>query len=70
MGRVQKVKGLRRRNWQLQNRHGDVKYSLGNVVNNIITTYDAISMRLIGVLDLLGVNLHKFYKFLTTLLYT
>ena len=39
---VKKVKGLRTTNWQPQNSHGDVKYTLGNIVNNItITMYCA-----------------------------
>ena len=33
---VKKVKGLRSTDWQLQNTHRDVKYSIGNIVNNII----------------------------------
>ena len=37
---VKKVKGLRSADGLLQNGHGDVKYSIGNTVNNIlITTY-------------------------------
>ena len=40
-GRDEKVKGIRSTNWQLQNSHGDVKYGIGNTVNNIaITMYD------------------------------
>ena len=35
---MKKVKGLRRKNCQLQNSHRDVKYSIGNRVNNIVTT--------------------------------
>ena len=35
-----KVKGLRSTNWQLQNNYGDTKYSMANIVNNmVITTY-------------------------------
>ena len=30
------MKELRRANWQLKNNHGDVKYSIGNIVNNIV----------------------------------
>ena len=37
-GWVKKVKGFRSTNWYLQNSHGDVKYSLGNMVNNIVIT--------------------------------
>ena len=33
-----KVRGLRSTNWQLQNSHGDVKYSIGNIVNSIVIT--------------------------------
>ena len=32
------VKGLRSTNWQLQSSHGDVNYSVGNIVNNIVVT--------------------------------
>ena len=35
---VKKVKGLRSRDWQLQNSHGDVKSNMGNVVSNIVIT--------------------------------
>ena len=39
---VKKLKGLRSTDWQLQNSHGDVKYSTGKTVNNsVITTYGA-----------------------------
>ena len=33
---VKKVKGLRSTDWSLQNSHGDAKYSIGNIVNNIV----------------------------------
>ena len=33
---AKKVKGLRSTNWWLQNSDGDVKYSTGNRVNNIV----------------------------------
>ena len=32
------VKGLRSTDWQLQSSHEDVKYSIGNIFNNIIMT--------------------------------
>ena len=32
---LKKVKGLRSTNWLLQNSHGIVKSSIGNIVNNI-----------------------------------
>ena len=35
-GWVKNVNGLRSTNWLLQNSHGNVKYSIGNIVNNII----------------------------------
>ena len=34
---MKKVKGIST-NWQLQNSHRDVKYSIGNIVNNIVIT--------------------------------
>ena len=37
-GLVEKVKGLRSTNWQLQNSHEDVKYSIGDRVNSIVIT--------------------------------
>ena len=37
-GWVTKVKGLRSTSLLLQNSHGDVKYSIGNIVNNILIT--------------------------------
>lgn len=33
-----KMKGLRSTVWQLQNSHEDVKYSIGDAVNNIVLT--------------------------------
>ena len=33
-----KVKEFRSRNWDLQDSHGDVKYTTGNIVNNILIT--------------------------------
>lgn len=37
-----KVKGLGSTSWKSQNSHGDVKYIVGNTVNNAVeTTYDA-----------------------------
>ena len=35
---IRKVKGLRSINRFLQNSHGDVKYSIGNIVNSIVIT--------------------------------
>ena len=55
---VKKVKGLGCANWQLQNNHRDVKYSVGNTVNNtVITTCSAR-----WALDLPGESLCKLYK--------
>ena len=65
-GMGEKVKGLRSTDWELQNSHGDVKYSLGNIVNNIvITMYGAR-----WVLDLFGGPFCKLYKYLTAMLFT
>ena len=38
VGRIKKLKGLRSTNWLLKNSHGDVQYSIGNIVNNILIT--------------------------------
>ena len=37
-GWVKQVKGLKSTHWLLQNGHGGVKYSQGNIVNNVLTT--------------------------------
>ena len=63
---VKGVKGLGSKDWQEQNSHGDVKYSIGNIVNNtVITRYGAR-----GLLDLLRGSLYKLCKCLTTMLNT
>ena len=37
---MENVKGLRSTNWQLHDSHGEVKYNVGDVVNNnVITMY-------------------------------
>lgn len=47
LGGEKKVKGLRGTNWQLQNSHEDIKFSLRNIVNNIvITTYGVRNIKL------------------------
>ena len=41
-GWMKKVSGLTSANWQSENSHGNVKYSIRNTVNNIgITMYSA-----------------------------
>ena len=63
--RMKKVKGLRSTNWELQNSHEDVNYSLGNIVNDIVTTrYGAR-----WVLEVLERTLCKDDVSLTTTLY-
>ena len=37
-GLGERGEGLRSINWQLQNSHGAVKYSTGNIVSNIVIT--------------------------------
>ena len=49
-GWVEKVKGLKSTNSLLQNSHEDVKYSIANIVNNILITMHGVRW----VLDLLG----------------
>ena len=46
---VKKMKGWKSANWQLQNNHGDAKYSTGNIVNNIVISMCGVRW----VLDLL-----------------
>ena len=54
---VKKRKELRSTNWRLwgynQNSHGDVKYSIGNIVSNIVMIIYGARW----VLDLLGITL-------------
>ena len=58
------MKDLRRTECLLQNSHGDVKYSVGDVVDNIvITMYGAR-----WVLKISGGTLSKIYDCLTTML--
>ena len=49
-GWMKKGEEIRSTNWLLQNGHGDVKYSIGNIVNNNVTTKDGVRW----VQDLLG----------------
>lgn len=60
------VTGLRHTNWQLQNCVRDVKYNLGNIVNNIVTSMNGAGW----VPVLLEESLHKLCKCLTIVLYT
>ena len=53
---MKKGKGLRSTNWQLQNSHGDIKYSLGNIVNTIVMTIHGIRC----IQDLLGGHLVRY----------
>ena len=60
------MKGLKSTDWWLQNGHRDAKYSIGNVVNDIvITMYGAC-----WGLEISGGTLCKVYDHLTTTLYT
>ena len=65
-GWVYKVKGLRSTNQQLQNSHRGVKYSIGNIVNDILITMYGTRQ----VLEILVGILCKVYDSLTTMLYT
>lgn len=63
---VKKVMGLRGTDWWLQNSHGTIKHSRGNIVNDIvISMYGARR-----VLKLSGKTLCKEYDVLTSMLYT
>ena len=63
-GWVKKAKGPRRADWWLENRHGDAKYSIGNIVSNIVTTMYGVRW----ALDPLGGSPHKLYDCPTTML--
>ena len=55
---MEKVKGLRSTNRQLQNSHGDVQYSIGGIVNNTVITLCGAR----SVLDLSGDHFISFIK--------
>ena len=60
------MKGLRSTNLESQNCHGDVKYSIRNIVDdNVITIYGAR-----WVFEISGGPLCKVHDYLTTVLYT
>ena len=67
-GRMRKVKGLRSTNWYLENSYGDIKYSIGNIVNNILITINvsrwvlAISGGQLYAVHLKVVQSHSEYK--------
>ena len=57
-GWLKKVKGLGSTHWQIQNSHGDVKYSIGKIVNNIVISMYGAN----GVLEISGGDtLHTVY---------
>ena len=58
--------GLRGTNWLLQNSHGNVEYSIGNIISSIAITMYGVRW----VLDLLVWSLCKLYKCLISVLYT
>ena len=63
---VEKGKGLRCTDWQLQKSRGDVKSRTGNLVSNItVTMYTAR-----WVLEISRGTLYKVYDCVTTMLYT
>ena len=45
---LQKVKGLRSTDWQLQNSQVDVQYSIGIIANNVTTMHGAWWVPVIG----------------------
>ena len=53
---MKKVKVLRHTNWYLKNSNGDKKYSIGNVINNIVVTMDSARW----VLEILGDRFIKY----------
>ena len=63
---VKQAKKLRSTNWQLQNSHGDVKYSIENIAKNIVISMYGTRW----VLKISGGTPYKLYDCLTTMLYT
>ena len=62
---MKKMKGLRSStNWWLQNSHEDVKYSIGDIVNNIVIIMHGARW----VLEIVGGMLCNVYDCLTTML--
>ena len=61
----EKMRRLRSTNWKLQNSHGDVKYCIGNIVNNIVITMDGVRWVVV-----LSGRLLKLYKCLIIGYYT
>ena len=44
-----KVKELRSTDWQLQNSHGNIKYNIGNMSNNIVITIQVDARLIEGI---------------------
>ena len=54
-----------------ENSHSDVKYSRGNIVNNILITVSGLTVcKSIVTIGSLGQSLLELYKCLITILYT
>ena len=66
MGNGENVKRLRTTNWWLKNSHRNVKYSTGNIVNDIVVTVYSVT----EVLEMSEKLLCKVYDCLVTILYT
>ena len=60
---MKKVKGLRSTDWPLQNSHGNVKYSIGNIINNSVITMSSARL----LLDISRGTLCKVHNCLTTI---
>ena len=66
-GLGEKGEGIKSTNWLLPNSHRDIKYSLGNVDNNVVMTMCGArwALEISG-----GQTLCKVYDSLTTILHT
>ena len=63
MSWVKKVKGLGSTHWQLEN-HEEIKYSLGNVVNNVMTMHGEMWVKdLLGDQFISDINVYQCYHY-------
>ena len=59
------MKDLRTADWQLQNSHGDVNYSMGKRVSNIVMTMYGAGW----IIEILRCTICRIYDCLATVLY-
>ena len=59
---MKQMKGLRSTDWLLQNSHGNVNYSIGNTVSDIVITVHGARwiFEILGVFEIFEINFVKF----------